>query len=233
MRTRVVLAVLLCGALTGCKTSFWEEPAYPLEVPQRHPIALAQRANSLELFPRSRKGLDARQVADVRAFGRDFLGRAAPGARITMTVPVASGQPAPEMKAAATAARDALSSVGVVRFEAVPDEVGAAATAQPIRLSFPALGAAVESHCGQWPYDLASSELEGWQNEPYYNLGCATQANIAAQIDDPLDLLRPRAEAPVSAARRLQALQQASQPASGAAAGQGNGQQAASATGGN
>ena len=49
--------------------------------------------------------------------------------------------------------------------------------------------------CGQWPSDLASaSSIEGWENKPYWNFGCATQTMIAAQTSDPRDLVTPRGE---------------------------------------
>ncbi len=43
-------------------------------------------------------------------------------------------------------------------------------------------------------------------NEVYRNFGCAVTANIAAQIANPEDLLRPRASTPVDAQRRAYVL---------------------------
>ena len=55
--------------------------------------------------------------------------------------------------------------------------------------------AKVTDQCGQWPNDLASgSSIEGWDNKPYWNLGCSTQSMIAAQTADPRDLVEPRGE---------------------------------------
>ena len=55
--------------------------------------------------------------------------------------------------------------------------------------------------------DLASgSSLEGWQNEPYANFGCATQAVLAAQVDDPRDFVQPRALGPSDAVMRMRAI---------------------------
>ena len=65
----------------------------------------------------------------------------------------------------------------------------------------------VASTCGEGPADLASgSSAEGWQNRPYYNLGCATQSNLAAQVADPVDLVRPRQEDPSDVAMRTRAI---------------------------
>ena len=67
--------------------------------------------------------------------------------------------------------------------------------ASPVRLSFVGTRAKEVNQCGQWPRDLASaSSIDGWENEPYWNLGCATQTMIAAQTSDPRDLVSPRGE---------------------------------------
>ena len=77
------------------------------------------------------------------------------------------------------------------------------ALASPVRLTFHRLQAKVASKCGQWPQDLGGSDIEfNAANEPYWNLGCATQANLAAQVADPLDLVRGRPEGGSDAIRR-------------------------------
>ena len=51
--------------------------------------------------------------------------------------------------------------------------------------------------CGLWPDDLGPSyDPKHFENKQYYNLGCATQRNLAAMVADPADLVQPRAEAP-------------------------------------
>ena len=44
--------------------------------------------------------------------------------------------------------------------------------------------------------------------KPYWNLGCATQANLAAAVANPEDLVQPRAETPPLAARRQKVIDQ-------------------------
>ena len=79
--------------------------------------------------------------------------------------------------------------------------------ASPVRLGFTQLKARTSTQCGQWPSDLASgSSVEGWNNRPFYNLGCAYQNNLAAQIDNPRDLVTPRAEQPTDTASRTRAI---------------------------
>jgi pilus assembly protein CpaD len=58
--------------------------------------------------------------------------------------------------------------------------------------------------CGTWPEDLGPSiKNKGYlENRPYYNLGCASQRNLAAMVDNPSDLVQPRAETPALTSRR-------------------------------
>ena len=52
--------------------------------------------------------------------------------------------------------------------------------------------------CGHWGSNLAEDPL----NVGTPNLGCATQANFAAMVANPADLLGPRNEAPRASERR-------------------------------
>lgn len=72
----------------------------------------------------------------------------------------------------------------------------------PIRLVYSAIAAST-GPCGQWPEDLV---FRTEKNTNYYNFGCATQSNLAAQIANPTDLIAPRAVAPIDATRRTNAI---------------------------
>ena len=77
----------------------------------------------------------------------------------------------------------------------------------PCILTFSSLKAVELSRCGQWPRDLDSADsIEGWKNEPYWNYGCATQSMLAAQVDDPRDLVQSRASSPPDEDMRLRAI---------------------------
>jgi pilus assembly protein CpaD len=39
-------------------------------------------------------------------------------------------------------------------------------------------------------------------NRPYWNLGCSSQRNLAAMVDNPADLVQPRGEGPIYTPRR-------------------------------
>lgn len=64
-------------------------------------------------------------------------------------------------------------------------------------------GAYVASTCGQWLHDLGAGDARrDMANTAHFNHGCATQANFAAMVANPNDLLQPRAEGEIDAARR-------------------------------
>ena len=61
--------------------------------------------------------------------------------------------------------------------------------------------------CGLWPHDLGPAwDRTYTENRPYWNLGCASQRNLAAMVDNPTDLVQPRGDAPAYTARRSVAL---------------------------
>jgi pilus assembly protein CpaD len=64
--------------------------------------------------------------------------------------------------------------------------------------------AKVGGRCGLWPQDLGVSDPKfNAGNDPYWNLGCAMQSNVASQVADPLDLVRGRSEGRVDTVRRM------------------------------
>lgn len=66
----------------------------------------------------------------------------------------------------------------------------------PVRISYYAMTAGT-GPCGRWPEDMLSTS----ENKHYANFGCATQANLAAQVANPADFLGPRATAPLNGTR--------------------------------
>ncbi len=71
----------------------------------------------------------------------------------------------------------------------------------PVRIAFNHL-AAQTTPCGPWDDQITVNP----QNENYDAFGCATQQNLAAMVENPLDLLYPRAVSPADAARRAAVL---------------------------
>lgn len=68
----------------------------------------------------------------------------------------------------------------------------------PIIVSFSRYEAHAPECAPIWEQDLAHQQ----NNQAWESFGCATQANLAAMIEDPADLLRPRAEDPRDSGRR-------------------------------
>lgn len=68
----------------------------------------------------------------------------------------------------------------------------------PIVVSFTRYEAHAPECAPLWEQDLAHQS----NNQPWESFGCATQANLAALVEDPADLLRPRAEDPRDSGRR-------------------------------
>ena len=196
-------AAAAAAALSGCGAQYVSsDPAFPGSFEQRHPIVVAAAPTSIDLYPVGGR-LDDRSRANIRAFVEQYR-RYGSGA---MTIETPAGTNPNSI--AVREVRGALVAAGVRGRVAVgaylPANDGAA---PPVRVSFTGLKAIVPTKCGQWPEDLASgSSVEGWKNEPYSNLGCATQSTIAAQVDDPRDFVQPRALGPSDVNMRTRAIE--------------------------
>ena len=207
-------ALRIAGALLGLATALGacthtDEVASTASIPddyrQRHPIAIQESNRSVVLFVgRSRGGLSAEQRADVMGLAQIWL-QEGTGA-IVADVPVGT----PNARAAADAFREAQSLLsaagvpahGITLHQYHPDDPRHFAT---LRLSYPKI-TAVAGPCGLWPEDIGPSiKNKGYlENKPYYNFGCAYQRNMAAMVDNPADLVQPRAETPAYTARRTE-----------------------------
>ena len=75
--------------------------------------------------------------------------------------------------------------------------------AAPLILTFTRFSAEAPTCEPLWSQDLAHNP----DNQPWGSFGCAQQANLAAMISDPADLLGPREEDPRDAGRRARVLE--------------------------
>jgi pilus assembly protein CpaD len=200
----------LAVALGGC--TYTEAVVATASVPddyrQRHPIAIQEADRSIVLFVgHARGGLSAAQRADVMGLAQIWL-QEGTGA-IQADVPVGT----PNARTAADSLREIqslLAAAGVPpRGLAVrryhPEDPRQMAT---IRLNYPKISA-VAGPCGLWPEDIGSSfkNKSYFENKQYYNFGCAYQRNMAAMVDNPSDLVQPRAETPAYTTRRTTAFE--------------------------
>jgi pilus assembly protein CpaD len=189
------LAVLLAG----CYQTQEAATIYPNDYHLRHPITLREGQQSVEVFVgRNRGGLSPEQRADVMSFSGQWKRQATSG--ILIEVP----------KGASTkrAASDSLREIhSILNAHGVPSRavlVRSYASANPpsIKLSYARLTAHA-GPCGEWPHDLGPAYDPVYQqNLNYWNLGCASQRNLAAMVDNPSDLVQPRGETPAYQARR-------------------------------
>ena len=204
-----LVALLACAApLAACSgadrvvTASIEPPDFRA----RHPIEITRGTAALDVLPEVRNGdVDARTRAQAREFAGQY--RLNGSGEIGIALPV-GGPGEQDARAALPGLRRALFAGGArghVLVSAYP--VHDPALAAPIRLSYASVVAHVRSRCGQWPNDLASgASLIGWENQPYWNFGCASQQMLAAQTADPRDLIGPAADTPADSLMRGRAI---------------------------
>jgi pilus assembly protein CpaD len=203
---RVALALTGFSVLLGaCNTTgdVVTTQTVPTDYRQRHPIAVQEAKRSIVIFVgKARGGLSTAQHSDVAGIAQDWV-REGTGS-VIVDVPVDTAN----SRAAAATYHDIRAVLGasgvpsraIVQHSYRPEDPALLPT---IRLSYSRI-AAVAGPCGLWPEDVGPSILDPGYNEnrPYFNLGCATQRNLAAMIDNPADLEQPRAETPAYTARR-------------------------------
>ena len=206
-RRALRLAVALMGlsvTLAACNTT--EEvvtQTVPTDYRMRHPIAVKEGKRSIVIFVgQARGGLSAAQRADVIGIARDWVQEGTGSVVVDVPVDTMNGRAAAATyrEIRSVLAAGGVPSRGIVQRPYHPDDPGLLPT---IRLSYSKI-TAVAGPCGLWPEDTGPSIFDPGYNEnkPYFNLGCASQRNLAAMIDNPADLEQPRAETPAYTARR-------------------------------
>jgi len=211
-RSSLVRATLLAGCaslLAGCYYAPLKDPtAYaPTDYRSRHPIVIKEKDHTVELFIGNNRGsLNADQRADLFAFSRTWRREATGGIVIEHPTGTRNANAARE---AAHEARSMLVATGIPPHGVV---VRTYSPANPhrlatVRLSYPRMGAEA-GPCGLWPADVGPATKRWFENNSYWNLGCASQRNLAAMVADPTDLVQPRGETPSYQMRRTHVLEQ-------------------------
>ncbi|HRK23762.1 MAG TPA: CpaD family pilus assembly protein [Beijerinckiaceae bacterium] len=202
MMGRWALVVLAGLAAAGCVRRPVEVQAQiPDAYQERHPIVLGDVQAKLDVFLAANGGLGYRQAGDVKDFVQQYS-RQGKGALVA-TLP--AGAPGGSVRHTLGEIRKIAAANGV-KPGAIQVRSGGEThpTAASVRLTFARLDARVVSKCGQWPHDLAGgSTLQSWENRPYYNFGCGYQTMLAAQVADPVDMIRGRPESPIDIEKRL------------------------------
>jgi pilus assembly protein CpaD len=195
------LPVLLAGisALAACASV----PPPPADMratsssADRHRIEVTQSAERIELpVMNGDVALTGEARGQLQSFASSYL-RYGHGALVLSTPSGGSNSDAASVVANDT--RMALVNAGVSYAAVAGSTYDASGRADaPIIVSF----ARYEAHAPEctplWEQDLAHQQ----NNQAWESFGCATQANLAALVEDPADLLRPRAEDARDSGRR-------------------------------
>jgi pilus assembly protein CpaD len=199
---RLAAVASLAATLAGCYQAHENLAAVPDDYRQRHPITLQEGNRTVELFiGNSRGSLTPAQRADTLAFAQVWKKEASGG----ILIDVPSGTPNER------AANESLHEIqSILTSAGVPPQGIAIHPYRPadpnklatVRLVYPRITAEA-GPCGLWPHDLGPSDFAAYDsNKPYWNLGCASQRNLAAMVDNPADLVQPRGDQPSYTARR-------------------------------
>lgn len=204
MRAVARAAALIAVAASLAACSRHREVTGSIRAPddyrERHPIIIANAPRNLEIYPmRGSQGLDQRQADDLAAFAAEYKSQGR--GYVTVALPEGGG----ESHVTLAGIRRVLASAGVspgylnITYYRSDDP----ATVAPVRLSFKKLQAKVDSFCGQWTNDFnGAGTSEAFRNQSPPNFGCAYQSAIAAQVANPIDLVRPRQEGPIDVLKR-------------------------------
>lgn len=204
---RALAVVGLATSLAGCFTQQRvEQVAYPNDYHERHPITLKERERTVEIFlGRNRGGLTPSQRADVLAFTQLWRHEATSG----IIVDVPHGRQIDHAAADSMREVNSIFAASGVPGNAVHVRAYKAwgSTLASIKINYTKL-VAEAGPCGRWPHDLGPSlDASYTENHPYWNLGCASQRNLAAMVDNPADLVQPRGESPAYSPRRSVAIE--------------------------
>jgi pilus assembly protein CpaD len=193
-------AIFVCGCDT-VDQRVAAVPDVPTDYRLRHPITISETDHTLEVFIGSNRGeLNATQRAEVLEFAQTWRRKATGGVVIDVPVGTSNAHAAAE---ATHGIRSLLAATGippngiVVRHYQPPNR-----NLATIRITYPKITAQA-GPCGLWPADIGPSfNRDHFENQPWWNAGCATQRNLAAMVDNPADLVQPRAESPIYTMRR-------------------------------
>ncbi|WP_181407978.1 CpaD family pilus assembly protein [Pararhizobium mangrovi] len=193
----LALSVLqLAGCVGGPPAHSVIVGSVPTDYRTRHPIVVSSRAKTLDVpVAAGARSLTSGNADIVRGFADDFEKDEA--GLMHVLVPdgsvntAAAGRMMPQVRRVLARRGVPAGRIVVSRYDASGYEEA------PIRLLYQGLDAHTDA-CGRWPKDLADQP----GNESYENFGCAMQNNLAAEIDNPGDLIAPRGMSPIDSQRR-------------------------------
>jgi len=199
MKSRLPFFVLGLTALGAC-ASVPPPPADMRPTPtaaDMHQIQVTESSARLEVpVANGDVSLTHGERAELHAFASSYL-RYGHGALVLSTP--SGGANADAASVLANETRRALADAGVSYAAVAGSSYDASGRADaPIIVSFSRYEAHAPECAPLWEQDLAHQS----NNQPWASFGCATQANLAALVEDPRDLLYPRDEDPRDSGRR-------------------------------
>jgi pilus assembly protein CpaD len=201
----LVAASLAVAILSGCAgpRDQLTTGGIPDDYRERHPIVVTEAEQTVDIPVASTdRRLTIAQRELIRGFATNYVSRASGPVYILSP----EGSPnAGAARALRSQVRAELASRGIASNKIINTSYAATGLldAAPLRLSFTGT-TAVTTQCGQWPKDITAD----FTNQNYYNFGCASQNNLAAQVANPEDFVAPRGMTPIDAERRNQAIQE-------------------------
>ena len=168
----------------------------------RHEITVDRSSQQMSIAATTPDGaLSEKPRDDLRVFASQYL-RYGHGAMILNT-PDGAGNEAAAI-ALSREVRMTLAASGVADDALASSTYNAAGRAEaPILVGFARFEAQAPECAPLWSQDLAHQS----NNQPWESFGCATQANLAAMIEDPHDLLAAREQDPRDSNRRATVMQ--------------------------
>lgn len=196
MNPRLPFLLIGLGALPAC-ASTQPEPNTLATAADKHEIQVTQSSERMELAVNNDvSSLEPGEARSLTEFARAYI-VAGHGAMILNTPSGAANSMNASLKA--HQARIALIDAGVP-FAALAGATydASGAEAPPIVLTFERYLAEAPECAPLWTQDLAHQS----DNQPWESFGCSIQANLAAMLEDPHDLMGPRDEDPRDSGRR-------------------------------
>lgn len=190
--SRIVTAIVPALLLAACATTGSSgDPSFATPLDQ-HQMQVVQAPQRIALRPHE-QGLSANQRSALGALYARWRDSGA-GSPIRVEAPSGQGEAATR---AAWSAKSFLESAGAPSNMVILASYGAAENGAPVLVGFDGVQAVVPT-CGQSWGNLAANA----NNRASSNFGCSVTANMAAQIADPTDIVRPRNMDAADATRR-------------------------------
>lgn len=198
--TRPILAIAALATLSACASAKAPDRMVEAKTPTEHYQAKAVAAPQEVRLAVHAQGLSGPQADALAQFAQDWMD--AEGGTITLRAPT-GGPDAGAAFRTVEGARSFLIDQGVPADRLIVAGYDArGAPGGVLHISYDAYRAVVPA-CGKTWINVAHSLT----NDVQPNFGCAVTANMAAQIANPADLVRPQRSTPPDAARRATVLE--------------------------